>query len=327
MAAFRRLVGAGASSWPRHAGVRIDIDRCNLTATASVWASSWAGAQGRVATRRMLSTAPTDPPKEPPTDSVAEDASDSAAAAQAFEMFNSIGDAEKLRRSLLAIQEQQQQLLALSAKLTAMGDLSTQKHDMTDSEADDVVRQDSELNAVAVGKLLARLAEVRGYIPHSEYLEICADFGIEDGAADLLLKLQESGQLVRCENTPLADLVLLNPSELMQRLAVAAERPPGTCPVVLRQHQAAASARLERLSKQLSELDERKQHLDRRASRTVSRYMTLGLGVWSMQVAVYYHLVYAPGALSWDVMEPVAYFTLEAATIGWWLYVPSFDHI
>ena len=107
-----------------------------------------------------------------------------------------------------------------------------------------------------------------------------------------------------------------------QRLAAAAERPAGTCPAVLRQQHAAASKRLERLSKELSVLDKRKNDLDGRASRKVSRNMMLGLGVWSMQVAVYYHLVYAPGALSWDVMEPVAYFTLESATIGWWLYVP-----
>ena len=222
----------------------------------------------------------------------------------------------------MIVKEQAKQIEALSAELTAKDEEAQHQQEIADSEAKQAAEREAELKAAAVGKMLARLGEVRGYISHSEYIEICADFGVEDGADELLLKLQESGQLARCESTPFADLVLLNPSELMQRLSVAAERPTGTCPAVLRQHHAAASARLERLSQQLSELDNRKQDLDGRASRKVSRYMTLGLGVWSMQVAVYYHLVYAPGALSWDVMEPVAYFTLEAATIGWWLCVP-----
>ena len=42
--------------------------------------------------------------------------------------------------------------------------------------------------------------------------------------------------------------------------------------------------------------------------------------VWSCQVSLYYYLVYDPQALSWDVMEPVTYFTLETATVAWWLY-------
>ena len=36
-------------------------------------------------------------------------------------------------------------------------------------------------------------------------------------------------------------------------------------------------------------------------------------------LALYWYLVYHPQALSWDVMEPVTYFTLEGTAIGWWL--------
>ncbi len=274
-----------------------------------------------VGTRQGLSILSTDPTVEDSKDGVApREPIDDRAASHAAPSDNTLAKAtaeasdetDKLHQSMLAIQQQQQeQLLALSAKLSSMDEAAEQRQKIAEREA--------ELNKVAVAKVLVRLGEVQDHIPHAKYLQLCADFGIVDNASNLLSELQESGQILRCENTALEDLVLLNPSALAQRLATAAARPPGTSPAAARQLHAAASARLNRLSKQLSELDERKQYLDRRASRKVTRNMTFGLGVWSMQVAVYHHLVYAPGALSWDVMEPVAYFTLEAATIGWWL--------
>ena len=258
-----------------------------LAAASSVRPFILASDGVRVATHRALSTQGADPQVE---------------------------DTDKLRQSMLALQKQQEQLLALSAKLTSMDEAVEQRQKAADREA--------ELNGAAVAKLLRRLGEARDHISYTKYLEICRDFRVEDTADDLLRKLQESGHILHCEGTAFADLVMLNPRALAQRLAIAAERQPGTSPAAARQLHAAASARLDRLIKQLSELDKDKQYLDGRASWKVSRNMTLGLGVWSMQVAVYYHLVYAPGALSWDVMEPVAYFTLEAATIGWWLYAP-----
>ena len=273
----------------------------------------------QVVTHRALSACSTDPPGKDPKAGVAprkqiDDHYTSVAAPSgdpAKATVEATDESEKLRQSILAIQRQQEQLLALSTKLSSLNEAAEQKQKVAEREA--------ELNQMAVAKVLARLGEVQDHISHAKYLELCADFGIVDNASDLLRELQESGQILRCESTAIADLVLLNPSALAQRLATAAERPTGTSPAVQRQRHVAASARLKRLSKQLSELEERKQDLDRRASRKVSRNMTVGLGVWSIQVAVYHHLVYAPGALSWDVMEPVAYFTLEAATIGWWL--------
>ena len=284
-----RLAGSRAGLWGRCTAVCAVSTRplAAVAAAAGVRPLILASGGVRVATHRALSTQGADPPVE---------------------------DTDKLRQSMLALQKQQEQLLALSAKLASMDEVAEQRQKAAEREA--------ELNAAAVAKLLGRLGEVRDHVSYTKYLELCGDFGVEDTADDLLRKLQESGQILRCEGTAFADLVLLNPRSLAQRLAIAAERPPGTSPAAARQLHAAASVRLDRLIKQLSELDKRKQDLDGRASWKVSRNMTLGLGVWSMQVAVYYHLVYAPGALSWDVMEPVAYFTLEAATIGWWLYVP-----
>jgi hypothetical protein len=275
-----------------------------------------------------LGAAPAEPPPSEDADAAATAAAPGAGPRGGIdptdtalrEAFDADGDgtvsAEELRRGLLAVQEQQAQLVSLTAKLTDMEAAAAQRRR-------EAALREVELNATAVSKLLERLSDSRTQMPHAEYLEVCAEFGLEGGRAadELLGKLQASGQVLRCEGTPLGDLVLLQPQALAQRLAQAAVRPPGSSPLLARQRHAAASARLERLSKQLSALEARKKDLDGRAGRKVSRNMTLGLGVWSMQVALYYHLVYAPGALSWDVMEPVAYFTLETVTIGWWLCV------
>ncbi len=306
-------------AWRRRAVMRSISSCTRAAATTGARRSILAVIHVQMGTHRALSTHATDPPVKEAEDGVApreliDDRGASLAAssrAPGKATAEAKDETEKLRQSMLAIQQQQEQLLALSAKLSSMHEAAEQKQKVEEHEA--------ELNAAAVAKLLAQLGEVQDHISHAKYLELCADFEIVDNASELLSALQETGQILRCENTAFADLVLLNPSGLARRLATAAERPTGTSPAVARQLHASASARLNRLSKQLSELDERKQDLDGRASRKVSRNMTLGLGVWSIQVAVYHHLVYAPGALSWDVMEPVAYFTLEAATIGWWL--------
>ena len=199
-----------------------------------------------------------------------------AAVDAAVGQFDADGDGvvspEELREGLARVQDQQQQLMEVAAKLAEV------QNEQPEREAAAL----REANAAAITKLLQRLGDSQGYADYmdrAEYLEMCAEFGVDTAQADELEEaLEAAGQLVRCEGTPFAGKIFLRPDALCARLAAAAVRPPGASPVVAASRAVLAASRLQRLEAQLGNLSAHKVLLDRYGQNTVSRRMTFGLG-------------------------------------------------
>ena len=236
------------------------------------------------------------------------------------EVFDADGDGEvsedELREGLAAMQSLQREQGALLQDMHARFAALEVQHE------EEIEQQSADMTEVALARLFRRLGKVQSHIPHREYLAICSDFGLDEREALALSRnLTDDGHLVHCASAS-GGVALLQPAAVGRRVAAAASRPGAwkpraRCP--RRQRTAREDARLERLEEELQESAQQRAQLDSKGAASVSRRLTVALGAWGAQVALYWYLVYHPQALSWDVMEPVTYFTLEGTAIGWWL--------
>lgn len=141
--------------------------------------------------------------------------------------------------------------------------------------------------------------EVIGY---SDLLKTCENMGVArsaDEAASFAKVLDEAGVVMLFR-----DKVYLHPDkvvELVRRsvpLALAPEDDP----------------RREELRK----LQERKEEIDKQAHRQVRLMLWSGLGVAILQVGLFFRLTF--WEFSWDVMEPIAFFTTASGLVIGYAY-------
>lgn len=69
---------------------------------------------------------------------------------------------------------------------------------------------------------------------------------------------------------------------------------------------------------ELQRLQERKEEIDRQAHRQVRLILWSGLGVAIMQVGLFFRLTF--WEFSWDVMEPIAFFTTASGLVIGYAY-------
>lgn len=69
---------------------------------------------------------------------------------------------------------------------------------------------------------------------------------------------------------------------------------------------------------ELQKLQERKDQIDLQAHKQVRRYLWVGLGASVMQVALFFRLTF--WEFSWDVMEPIAFFTTATGIVIGYAY-------
>jgi hypothetical protein len=69
---------------------------------------------------------------------------------------------------------------------------------------------------------------------------------------------------------------------------------------------------------ELMKLEEQKAEIDRLAHKHVRRYLWGGLGLLTLQAAVLFRLTY--WELSWDVIEPVAFFVTSSGLLASYTY-------
>lgn len=69
---------------------------------------------------------------------------------------------------------------------------------------------------------------------------------------------------------------------------------------------------------ELRKLEERKEEIDRQAHRQVRLMLWSGLGVAIMQVGLFFRLTF--WEFSWDVMEPIAFFTTASGLVIGYAY-------
>ena len=75
---------------------------------------------------------------------------------------------------------------------------------------------------------------------------------------------------------------------------------------------------LKRLQDELNRLQEKKEEIDRMAHKQVRRILWSGLGLTVAQVGLFFRLTF--WEFSWDVMEPIAFFTTTAGIVVGYAY-------
>ncbi|KAM5582889.1 calcium uniporter protein 5, mitochondrial [Rosa sericea] len=128
-------------------------------------------------------------------------------------------------------------------------------------------------------------------IPYSELLEACQSIGVarsRDEAATFARVLDEAGVILLFR-----DKVLLHPDRVVDlvRRAVPLALTPDNDPVW----------------EELKKMQEKKIEIDILAHRHVRRVLWGGLGLITTQLALFFRMTYWD--FSWDVVEPLAYFT------------------
>ncbi|KAG9443416.1 hypothetical protein H6P81_014756 [Aristolochia fimbriata] len=159
------------------------------------------------------------------------------------------------------------------------------------------------LRLANVGALKKRLElEGQEVIDYSELLKTCENMGVAKSAveAEAFAKvLDEAGVVLLFRNK-----VYLHPDkvvDLVRRvipLALAPENDP----------------RVEEMKK----LKERKEEIDMLAHKQVRRILWTGLGVFVVQVGLFFRLTF--WEFSWDVMEPIAFFSTSTGLLLGYAY-------
>ncbi|KAL2932954.1 Calcium uniporter protein 6 mitochondrial [Bienertia sinuspersici] len=157
------------------------------------------------------------------------------------------------------------------------------------------------MKLVNVSELKTKLGqddkEVIGY---SELLKTCESMGVArslDEAASFAKVLDEAGVVLLFR-----DKVYLHPDKVVE--------------LVRRSVPLALTPEDDPRKEELRRLQERKEEIDRQAHRQVRVLLWSGLGVAIMQVGLFFRLTF--WEFSWDVMEPIAFFsTASGLVIGY----------
>lgn len=141
--------------------------------------------------------------------------------------------------------------------------------------------------------------EVMGY---PELLKICESMGVArsvDEAAAFAKVLDEAGVVLLFR-----DKVYLHPDKVVDlvRRSVPLALAPDDDP----------------RKEELKMLQERKEQIDKQAHKQVRLILWSGLGVFMMQVGLFFRLTFWD--FSWDVMEPIAFFTTAAGLVIGYAY-------
>ncbi|KAJ7959979.1 Calcium uniporter protein, mitochondrial [Quillaja saponaria] len=159
------------------------------------------------------------------------------------------------------------------------------------------------MRLVNVEALKAKLGmEGKEVIPYSELLQACESMGVarnSDEAAAFARVLDEAGVLLLFR-----DKVYLHPDkvfDLVRRavpLALTSENDP--------------------MRDELKKLEEKKEEIDVLAHKQVRRILWSGLGFAVVQVGLFFRLTF--WEFSWDVMEPIAFFTTTTGLVIGYAY-------
>ncbi|XP_021761836.1 calcium uniporter protein 6, mitochondrial-like [Chenopodium quinoa] len=136
--------------------------------------------------------------------------------------------------------------------------------------------------------------EVIGY---SELLKTCESMGVTrsvDEAAAFAKVLDEAGVVLLFR-----DKVYLHPDKVVE--------------LVRRSVPLALTPEDDPRREELQRLQERKEEIDRKAHRQVRLMLWSGLGVAILQVGLFFRLTF--WEFSWDVMEPIAFFTTATGLV------------
>ncbi|KAK8936659.1 hypothetical protein KSP39_PZI012022 [Platanthera zijinensis] len=167
------------------------------------------------------------------------------------------------------------------------------------------------LNAPRIEKARARLKTIQSaYIGYPEFLEICRDAaaGSEECAREISSALDRSGAVV-----VLSNIVFLRPEQVARAIESAIISRPVE----------------KRRTAELKEMEARKSEIDMLAEGQVKRELWAGLGLILIQTAGFMRLTF--WELSWDVMEPICFFTTSIYFIlGYFFFLrtarePSFE--
>lgn len=149
-----------------------------------------------------------------------------------------------------------------------------------------------------------------------EYIQFAEDKGIsKDQAIAYLRTLHKLGNLLFFEgNVELEDTIILNPRAVASSIERALR-----VPELKSQTKASLEAQLEGLKKNLAELQGAYESIDAKSSRGANFIMYSVLGGLLFQWLLFARFTWWD--FSWDVMEPVTYFTMTAElSLGGYLY-------
>ncbi|KAL9235539.1 hypothetical protein vseg_010290 [Gypsophila vaccaria] len=168
--------------------------------------------------------------------------------------------------------------------------------------------EEAEMSAYEVKKLM-RLVNVEALktrliaeegkevIGYGELLTACEKAGVArsvDEAVEFAKVLDDAGVVILFR-----DRVFLRPDKVVELVT-------SSVPLAL-------TSEDDPRREELKRLQEQKEEIDRQAHQQVRRILWIGLGVTVMQVGVFFRLTF--WEFSWDVMEPVAFFTTAAGLV------------
>lgn len=159
------------------------------------------------------------------------------------------------------------------------------------------------MRLVNVGALKEKLGmEDKEVIPYAELLEACESIGVAKSAAEAAAfarVLDEAGVILLFR-----DKVYLHPDKVVDlvRKAVPLALLPEDDPCKL----------------ELKKLQDKKEEIDILAHKQVRRILWTGLGFAVVQVGLFFRLTF--WEFSWDVMEPIAFFTTTTGIVIGYAY-------
>ncbi|KAL1541013.1 calcium uniporter protein 5, mitochondrial-like [Salvia divinorum] len=159
------------------------------------------------------------------------------------------------------------------------------------------------MRLVNVGALKEKLGmEDKEVIPYAELLEACQSIGVAKTAAEaaeFARVLDEAGVILLFR-----DRVYLHPDKVVDLVRKAV-------PLSLLPEDDAGKVELE-------ELQQQKEQIDTLAHKQVRRILWTGLGLAVCQVGLFFRLTF--WEFSWDVMEPIAFFTTTTGIVIGYAY-------
>lgn len=159
------------------------------------------------------------------------------------------------------------------------------------------------MKLVNVEALKTKLGEEgREVIGYTELLKTCESMGVArsvDEAASFAKVLDDAGVVLLFR-----DKVYLHPDKVVE--------------LVRRSVPLALTPEDDPRRDELRKLEERKEEIDRQAHRQVRLMLWSGLGVAILQVGLFFRLTF--WEFSWDVMEPIAFFTTASGLVIGYAY-------
>lgn len=164
------------------------------------------------------------------------------------------------------------------------------------------------LRLVQVEAVKRRLEmESHDIMPYADLLKVCKSMGVASSlqdAAHFAKSLDDAGVILIFQ-----DMVYLNPKEVAQLVINAIPKALST-----REQQS--------ILQEVSRLTHEKEEIDNLAHKHSRRVLWLGLGYFTLQTTLIFRLTFWD--LSWDVMEPIAYFvTTISLLVGYVFFMAT----